>query len=57
MRTSIAYNLDTGIFIRSGCFMGTLEEFKAKVIKTHCDNNHAKAYLLWCQIIEIYFKE
>lgn len=55
MRTSIAFNLDTGIFIRSGCFLGTLDEFINKVKETHIDNKHAKAYLLWVDIIKLYF--
>lgn len=55
MRTSTAFNLDTGIYVRSGCFLGTLEEFKSKVIETHGDNRHAKAYMLWAQIIETYW--
>ena len=55
MRTSIAYNLDTGVFVRSGCFLGTLEEFAGKVKEIHKDNVHSKAYSLWVEIIKTYF--
>ena len=52
-RTSTAFYLDTGIYIRSGCFSGTLEEFETQVEKTHGDNVHGKTYKLWCEIIRI----
>ena len=53
MRTSTAFYLDTGIFIRSGCFIGTLEEFEARVEETHGDNVHGKTYKLWCEIVRL----
>jgi len=57
MRTSTAFLLDTGIFIRSGCFFGTLDTFIETVKKTHRDNNHGKAYMLWVEIIKLYNTE
>ena len=54
-RTAIAYNLDTGIYVRTGCFLGTLEEFEEQVIKTHGDNKHGKVYMLWVEIIKTYW--
>jgi hypothetical protein len=36
---------DKGWYIKRGCFEGSLDEFIAKVIKTHGDNEHAQQYL------------
>ena len=35
---------DDGIFVKCGCFLGSLDAFLAAVAKTHQDNEHAKAY-------------
>ena len=37
-----------------GCFKGTLEEFEAKVKKTHGDNQHAHDYFKWIERINLY---
>lgn len=37
---------DRKIRVKIGCFFGDLEEFAAKVQKTHGDNTHAKVYRL-----------
>jgi len=34
-----------GIWVRCGCYSGTINEFEDRVRKTHGDNAHAKAYL------------
>jgi len=39
-----------------GCFKGTLDEFEAKVTKTHGDNQHAQDYRKWIEAIKIYQK-
>ena len=36
---------DESIKVSCGCFIGTLDEFKDKVIETHGDNRYAKQYL------------
>ena len=36
-----------------GCFLGTLEEFQAKVRKTHGENEHAKRYLAAADFAEV----
>lgn len=54
-RTSTAYNLDTGIYVRSGCFIGTLEEFEKRVNRVHGANAHGKTYRLWIEIIKVNF--
>ena len=35
----------TQIYVRCGCFFGTINEFKKQVIKTHGDNKFGKEYL------------
>ena len=40
------YHTDKGLFVRCGCFRGTIDEFAAKVKETHRDNKHAKDYQL-----------
>jgi hypothetical protein len=42
--------------IKAGCFNGTLEEFKAAVVETHGESNHAQEYLLAIQLIELHAK-
>ena len=37
-----------------GCFKGTLEEFETKVKITHGDNDFAKGYLKWIELVKIY---
>ena len=39
------FHTNKGIFVRCGCFRGTLDEFVAKVKETHNDNEHARNYL------------
>ena len=38
------YRTDKGIFVKCGCFFGTIDEFATKVKETHGDNEHSKAY-------------
>jgi hypothetical protein len=52
-RTTYAFNLESGILIRCGCFKGTLEEFEKQVIDTHGDNIHAKEYLMIVELIRM----
>ena len=37
-----------------GCFKGTMDEFKKKVVETHIDNEHAIAYFGWITKVETY---
>ena len=39
--------------IVTGCFCGTVGEFRAAVIATHGDNHHARAYLAMLDFIAI----
>jgi hypothetical protein len=46
------YWVGTTVRVICGCFKGTLQEFKDKVIKTHVDNVYAKQYEKYIHIVE-----
>ena len=46
------FHTDKGIFVRCGCFSGTLDEFVEKVKETHGDNKHAKNYLALVEFVK-----
>lgn len=51
-RTTYFFLLDDGsVFVRCGCFSGTLEEWENKVKDTHGDSAFAKSYLLAGQAV------
>ena len=39
-----AFLTEKGIYLRAGCFFGTVEEFRDKLQNEHGDNVHAKEY-------------
>jgi hypothetical protein len=41
-RTSYFFNFVDGIFVRSGCFFGTLEQFRDNVMRTCPDETDIK---------------
>jgi len=43
------------VMCKCGCFYGTLDEFKARVIDTHDDSKYAKEYLAVIELAKIYF--
>ncbi len=47
-----SYITDAGVMLRAGCFFGTVEEFKAKLIQEHGENNHRKEYEAALLLIE-----
>lgn len=49
------YHTDKGIFIQCGCFQGTLNDFVAKVKKTHNGSKHEKDYLAMVEFAKIKF--
>lgn len=57
MGTTFAYNTDKGIYVKCGCFFGTLDEFDAKVEQTHGDNKHGKVYKAVIEVIKLRFTE
>jgi hypothetical protein len=56
-RTSYFFNFEDGIYVRSGCFFGTLEQFREKVLDD-CVKDSVKAvqYLGFADIAEKTFK-
>ena len=38
------YRTDKGLFVKCGCFFGSIDDFANKVKETHGDNEHSKAY-------------
>ena len=50
------FHTDKGVFVRCGCFRGTLEEFEAKVRQTHSGTKHEKDYLALIQFAKIKFE-
>jgi hypothetical protein len=47
-----AYLTDNGIFLKTGCFFGTVEKFKTAIKETHGENKHAEEYLAAIALIE-----
>ncbi len=40
-----AYNTDKGIYIKTGCYFDTIENFKIAVHEKHKDTKHAHDYM------------
>ena len=38
------YRTDKGVYVKCGCFFGTIEEFAEKVQKTHAGNKYERDY-------------
>ena len=51
------YHTDKGIFVRCGCFRGSLNEFSKKVKKTHGESKHAKDYLALIDFVKVKYDE
>ena len=54
-RTVYAFQTDGGIYVRAGCFFGPLTKFKAQVVKTHGENEHAREYAAFVTLAEAHF--
>ena len=46
-----AYMTDAGVYLRTGCFFGSVEDFAEKCIKTHGDNEHAQEYAAALELV------
>ena len=51
------YHTDQGIFVRCGCFRGSLNEFSEKVKETHGESKHAKDYLALIDFVKAKYDE
>ena len=47
----LAYLTDAGVYLQTGCFFGSVEEFAEKCIKTHGYNEHAQEYAAALELI------
>jgi hypothetical protein len=50
----VAYLTDAGVRVRAGCFFGSLDKFRAAVIKTHGESIHAREYAAAIALIEMH---
>ena len=50
------YRTDKGIFVKCGCFFGTVGEFASRVKDTHGDNKFANQYLKVIDFVNKYFE-
>ena len=50
------FHTDKGVFVRCGCFKGSLEEFENRVKETHHGNQHERDYLALIQFAKIKFE-
>ena len=54
--TTIYRNKDGGLTVTCGCFLGTLEEFEAKVKETHGSNVFGREYLKLIELAKLHFE-
>jgi uncharacterized protein YjbI with pentapeptide repeats len=50
------YRTDKGVYVKCGCFFGTMDEFAAKVKDTHGDNKYANQYLKVIDFVDKFFE-
>ena len=55
--TTAFINKDKEIMVVSGCFKGTLKEFKKAVKEDHGDNKYAKQYKRFIKCAKKHFKD
>jgi uncharacterized protein YjbI with pentapeptide repeats len=51
------YRTDKGVYVKCGCFFGTVDEFASKVKGTHGDNKYANQYLNVIDFVNKYFEK
>jgi hypothetical protein len=51
------YRTDKGVYVKCGCFFGTVDEFASKVKDTHGDNKYANQYLKVIGLVNKYFEK
>ncbi len=47
---------DDGIGVTCGCFSGSIQEFRQKVLETHGNSRFAKEYLIAADLMELHFE-
>ena len=54
--TLYIYNFKQGIYVRAGCWFGTIEEFKERICKVYDnENKYHKQYALMIQLAQVSF--
>ena len=49
------YRTDKGVYVKCGCFFGTIEEFAKKVHETHVDNKYERDYIALIDYAKAHF--
>ena len=49
------YRTDKGVYVKCGCFFGTIEEFAKKVHETHADNKYERDYIALIDYAKVRF--
>jgi len=55
--TLVAFNTDSGLLIKTGCFFGTIDEFAAAVKNSHSGSKFEREYLSAIELIKVRFAE
>ena len=50
------YRTDKGVYVKCGCFFGTVDEFASRVKDTHGNNKFANQYLKVIDFVNKYFE-
>ena len=56
-RKTYFFAADEGMYVRAGCFFGTLDEFAARVKKVHAGTRYEKEYLAAVELAKIVLEE
>ena len=51
--TLIGFRTDRGPYVSAGCWIGTIEDFRARVAEVHCDTRHRRDYDAACNLLEV----
>ena len=51
------YHTNKGLFVRCGCFHGTIDKFADKVQETHGGNKHGKSYMALIDFAKLKYNE
>ena len=50
----VAYLTEQGVMLKTGCFIGSVESFKANLQAEHGDNQHAQEYRAALDLIDVH---
>ena len=50
-----AFLTEKGVYLRAGCFFGTVEQFREKLTDEHGDNVHAVEYRAALVLVEAHY--